>query len=140
MGTWDTGHFDNDAAADFSHTLDEAPAAERESIVRLALVLTIDTQGYLDSDIAAEAVAAAALVAAQCPTGEPVTTAYGPQRPLPQLSPELRDLAIQALDRVITEPSELLELWGETDRTGPWREKIQQLRTTLTDTGHHDPA
>ncbi|MFG3207369.1 DUF4259 domain-containing protein [Streptomyces sp. NPDC048192] len=62
MGTWDTGHFDNDAAADFSHRLDQAAAAERESIVRRALVLTIDAQGYLDSDVAAEAVAAAALV------------------------------------------------------------------------------
>ncbi|MGQ5637819.1 MULTISPECIES: DUF4259 domain-containing protein [unclassified Streptomyces] len=93
MGTWDTGHFDNDAAAGFSDTLDEAPEAERQSIVRRALVLTLGTKGYLDSDIAAEAVAAAALVAAQCPAGEPVPTAYGPQRPLPQLSPELRDLA-----------------------------------------------
>ncbi|MEU7305355.1 DUF4259 domain-containing protein [Streptomyces sp. NPDC007206] len=140
MGTWDTGHFDNDTAADFSHTLDEAPAAERESIVRRALLLAINTQGYLDSDIAAEAVAAAALVAAQCPAGDPVTTAYGPKQPLPQLSPHLRDLAIRALDRAITQPCELLQLWGETDRTGPWREGIQQLRNTLTDTDHHQPT
>ncbi|MEU7061988.1 DUF4259 domain-containing protein [Streptomyces sp. NPDC046197] len=140
MGTWDTGHFDNDTAADFAHTLDEATEAERESILRHALLLAINTQGYLDSDIAAEAIAAAALVAAQCPGGEPITTAYGPKHPLPQLSPDLRDLAIRALDRAVTKPSELLELWGEADRSGPWREGIHQLRDTLTHTGHHNPA
>jgi len=102
IGTWDTGHFDNDTAADFSHTLDEATEAERESILRCALLLAIDSQGYLDCDIAAGAIASAALVAAQCPGGELITTAYGPKRPLPQLSPDLRDLAIRALDRAVT--------------------------------------
>ncbi|MEU3504658.1 DUF4259 domain-containing protein, partial [Streptomyces hundungensis] len=132
-------HFDNDTAADFSHTLDEATEAERESILRHALLSAIDTQGYLDSDIAAEAIAAAALVATQYPGGQPITTAYGPKHPLPQLSPDLRDLAIRALDRAVTKPSELLELWGEADRNGPWREGMRQLRDVLTHTGRRNP-
>ncbi|MFH8533807.1 DUF4259 domain-containing protein [Streptomyces tendae] len=140
MGTWDTGHFDNDTAADFSNRLDEAAEADREGILRQALLLAINTEGYLDSDIAAEAVAAAALVAAQSPGGEPVTTVYGPTHPMPQFSSDLRDLAIRALDRAVIRPSELLALWGEEDRGGPWREGIRQLRDRLNGPGEHRPA
>ncbi|MGW0754095.1 DUF4259 domain-containing protein [Streptomyces sp. NPDC002587] len=129
MGTWDVGPFDNDTAADFSGDLDEASAYERESIIRKTLVRAIDTTGYLDSDIAEEAVAAAALVAAQCPDGEPADPHYGPEQPLPDLT-GLRELATQALDRVMTKPSELMELWSEADG-GPWRTTIKRLRRTL---------
>lgn len=51
-----------------------------------------------------KAVAAAALVAAQCPEDEPVDPVRGQEEPLPDLT-SLRDLALQALDRVMTEPS-----------------------------------
>lgn len=86
MGTWDIGPFDNDTAADFAGDLDEAPREEREAIIRKALVRAIGTAGsagtagttgttgteeYLDQDVAVEAVAAAALVAAQCPGASP---------------------------------------------------------------------
>ncbi|WP_405488889.1 DUF4259 domain-containing protein [Streptomyces sp. NBC_00096] len=60
-----------------------------------------------------------------------MTTAYGPDSPLPRLSADLRDLAVRALDRVVTEPSELLELWGGTDSAGPWRETVVRLRSSL---------
>ncbi|WP_371617896.1 DUF4259 domain-containing protein [Streptomyces sp. NBC_00454] len=131
MGTWDVGPFDNDTAADFCGDLDEAPENEREALIRSALGEAIDTLDYLDQDIAVQAVAAAALIAAQCPGGTPVTTPYGPDLPLPRLSGDLRAFAVRALDRVVTEPSELMELWEETQRPGPWRAGIGELRTVL---------
>lgn len=131
MGTWDVGPFDNDTAADFCGRLDDAPEHEREALIRGALAETIDTVGYLDQDIAARAVAAAALVAAQCPDGTPVTTAYGPDLPLPPLSGDLRASAVVALDRAVTEPSELMELWEETRSPGPWRADIGEIRAVL---------
>lgn len=131
MGTWDVGPFDNDTAADFCGDLDDAPENEREALIRRALAEAIDTLGYLDEDIAVQAVAAAALVAAQCPGGTPVTTAYGPDLPLPRFSGDLRAFAVVALDRVVTEPSELMELWEETQSPGPWRAGIGELRTVL---------
>lgn len=84
---------------------------------------------YLDSDPAAEAVAAAALTAAQCPGGPAVDSPYAPEEPLPGLT-HLRGLAARALDRVLTGPSELRDLWDEADG-GPWRESILRLRRTL---------
>ncbi|THA74607.1 DUF4259 domain-containing protein [Streptomyces sp. A0592] len=130
MGTWDVGPFDNDTAADWCGDLDDASPEARQGLVRDALARAADTADDLDADVADEAIAAAALVAAQCPGGEPAHPHYGPDEPLPDLT-GLRALALQALDRVITEPSELLELWAEAD-AGPWQATINRLRSTLT--------
>ncbi|MFE7571864.1 DUF4259 domain-containing protein [Streptomyces sp. NPDC057539] len=129
MGTWDVGPFDNDTAADFGGDLDEVAASEREGIVRSALTRVIDTAAYLEAPESEAAVAATALVAAQCPGGEPTDPIYGPEEPLPDLT-GLRDLALQALDRVMTEPSELLDLWAESDGA-PWRANIRRLQNVL---------
>ena len=73
MGTWGTGPFDNDTAADFAGDLDDAPPGERERLSgQVLLSCTVSAAGYLDE--AQEAVAAAALIAAQCPGGRPVET------------------------------------------------------------------
>ncbi|MHB9856202.1 DUF4259 domain-containing protein [Streptomyces krungchingensis] len=129
MGTWDVGPFDNDTAADFCGDLDEAVAGQREGIVRGAFTRVIDTTDYLEAPDSDVAVAAAALVAAQCPGGEPADPVYGPDEPLPDLT-GLRDLAFRALHRVMTEPSELMELWAESDG-GPWRANIRHLQRVL---------
>ncbi|MFC8817870.1 DUF4259 domain-containing protein [Streptomyces rochei] len=130
MGTWDVGPFDNDTSADFSYTLDEAAADARAGIILGTLTRVIDTAGYLEAPGSQEAIAAAALVAAQCPKGEPTDPVYGPEEPLPDLT-GLRDLALQALDRVMTEPSELMDLWDESNG-GDWRTHIRNLRNVLT--------
>lgn len=135
MGTWDIGHFDNDTAADFSGSLDDAAEADRPGILRETLLRAARTEGYLDSDEAVEAVAAAALVAAQCPGGEPVDTVYGPDEPIPALPAELRPLAVAALDRTLREPSELLELWEESGSGPLWREGVVRLREVLAPAG-----
>ncbi|WP_234104849.1 DUF4259 domain-containing protein, partial [Streptomyces venezuelae] len=86
MGTWDIGPFDNDTAADFSYRVDEAPAEKKAEVLRTAFREVIETgDEYLDADLADEAIASAALLAAQCPGGTPVTTSYGPKHPLPPL-------------------------------------------------------
>ncbi|MFD8912579.1 DUF4259 domain-containing protein [Streptomyces sp. NPDC059575] len=129
MGTWDVGPFDNDTAADFGGTLDEATADTRAGIIRDTLIRVIDTVGYLEAPESEEAVAAAALVAAQRPGGEPTDPVYGPEEPLPDLT-GLHDLALQALDRVMNAPSELMDLWDESDG-GPWRANVRGLRNVL---------
>ncbi|MFD7069172.1 DUF4259 domain-containing protein [Streptomyces sp. NPDC059913] len=131
MGTWDTGYFDSDSAADFSGQVDDTPWAEREEVVREALAFAAETSEYLDSDEGAVAVAAAALVAAQCPGGAAVTTPYGPKEALPVFAPELRQLAVRALDAVLGEESELRELWDESGDKA-WAAGIARLKEILT--------
>ncbi|MFJ9696013.1 DUF4259 domain-containing protein [Kitasatospora sp. NPDC101183] len=134
MGTWDIGHFDNDTAADFSGALDDAALAERAGLIRAALERAAEAVAYLDDYEGVHAVAAAALVAAQCPGGVPVTTAYGPDEPVPALPVELRELAVAALDRVVGEESELAELWDESESGAEWRRGIRELREVLAPT------
>ncbi|MEW1773597.1 DUF4259 domain-containing protein [Streptomyces sp. NPDC086777] len=134
MGTWDVGPFSNDTAADFCGDLDEALSVEREGMVRGALTSVIDCADYLEAPASDGAVAAAALVAAQCPGGEPAGPVYGSKEPLPDLT-GLRDLALSALDRVMTEPSELMELWAGPDGE-PWRADMRRLRNVLLPRPH----
>ncbi|WP_427920020.1 DUF4259 domain-containing protein [Streptomyces sp. cg40] len=130
MGTWDVGPFDNDTAADWCGGFDDAAPDARRGLVRNTLARAAEATDYLDADVGDNAIAAAALVAAQCPGGEPAHPHYGPKQPAPDLT-GLRTLALRALDRVLTEPSELLELWAESD-DAPWHTTINGLRSTLT--------
>ncbi|WP_432056260.1 DUF4259 domain-containing protein [Streptomyces sp. bgisy022] len=139
MGTWDVGPFDNDAAADFSGTLDDAGAHARAGIVRDTLTGVIGTADYLDAHDAQAAVAAAALIAAQCPQGDPVRSAYGPEEPLPDLT-DLRDLAVRALDRAMTKPSELLWLWDDAGGGDAWRARMRDLRKALGSPSQSDQS
>ncbi|MCR0986898.1 DUF4259 domain-containing protein [Streptomyces albidoflavus] len=131
MGTWGVGPFDSDTAADFCGEVDDVAMAEREQAVRTALVRAVDIPDGVELDAceAQRAVAAAALVAAQCPGGEPVASAYGPDEPLPDLT-GLRGLAVDALGRVLTEPSELYELWAESGGER-WVSEVRRLENAL---------
>ncbi|MFJ9430045.1 DUF4259 domain-containing protein [Streptomyces sp. NPDC101490] len=130
MGTWDIGPFDNDTAADFSYRVDEAPEEKKAEVLRTAFREVLETgDGFLDSDLGVEAIASAALLAAQCPGGTPVTS-YGPKEPLPPLPVDLRPQAVAALDRVLTGESELLELWEESDGDA-WKAGVLKLRGVL---------
>jgi hypothetical protein len=131
MGTWDIGSFDNDTAADFGGALDEAAVEERESMIRSALKRAADPADHLDASDGERAVAAAALVVAQHPGGESACSNYGPSEPLPKLPADLRALAVDALDQVVSDPSELAELWAEAVNGSKWRKDIARLRDVL---------
>ncbi|MCZ9353781.1 DUF4259 domain-containing protein [Streptomyces mutabilis] len=131
MGTWDIGPFDNDTAADFAGDLDKAAVDEREPMVRRVLKRAADCADFPDAVDAERAVAAAALVVAQHPDGEPACSSYDPSEPLPDFPADLRTLAIDALDQVVAELSELAELWGDAKHGPKWRQDITRLRDVL---------
>ncbi|MFJ7496823.1 DUF4259 domain-containing protein [Streptomyces sp. NPDC097727] len=131
MGTWDIGPFDNDTAADFGGDLDDAAMEEREPMIRSVLKRAAAPADFLDAPDAERAVAAAALVVAQHPDGEPACSNYGPSEPLPGFPADLRTLAVDALDQVVAELSELAELWGEAADGPKWRQDITRLRDVL---------
>jgi hypothetical protein len=131
MGTWDIGPFDNDTAADFGGDLDEAALEERECMIRGVLKRAADPADHLDTSDGERAVAAAALVVAQHPDGEPACSIYGPSEPMPEFPADLRRLAVDALDQVVSELSELAELWGEAADGPKWRQDVTRLRDVL---------
>ncbi|MEV8098947.1 DUF4259 domain-containing protein [Kitasatospora sp. NPDC085879] len=131
MGTWDIGPFENDTAADWANTLDDTAPGDRERLIRGTLIRAARNRDVLGYGDGVEAVAAAALVASQCPGGEPVTTVFGPEETLPTFAADLRLLAADALDRVLTEESDLAELWDESVNGPRWRQSVGRVRAVL---------
>ncbi|MFF5634619.1 DUF4259 domain-containing protein [Streptomyces sp. NPDC012825] len=77
MGTWDTGPLGTDTAGDFSYRVDGAPVEKRAEVPRGAFREVTDTGcGYQGAGVTVEAIASAALLAAQRPGGKPVTASY----------------------------------------------------------------
>jgi hypothetical protein len=129
MGTWDTGPFDNDTAADFANALDNVEPEACETLIRGVLIRTIDATGYLAE--ADEAVAAAALIAEQCPKGEPVDTPYGPETPMPIFPTDLRALADEALACIVGDDAESASNWVAQEDWKQWRAMLTRLRAVL---------
>ena len=131
MGAWGTGVFDNDDAADWAYELEDASDL---APARQALSATMDTDGYLELPEGASAVAAAAVVAASFD---------GNLKGLPERIGEWIDdhpdtasrgdarLAIDALERVMSEESELRHLWAEAPEGQEWAQEIERLRHRL---------
>ncbi len=137
MGTWDVGPFDNDTAADWCGDLDRAAPAQRGALIRDALRrVTEHGDGYLDSDIAVEAIAAAAIAASQLPGGTAIDTPYAPDFLLEggtvEVAEDVPALAVRALDRIVEKDSEWHELWEEAEESYPQAlASVQSLRAVL---------
>ena len=134
MGAWSHESFGNDDACDWAADLQEGNDLEP---VEAALdeVLAVGDD-YLEAPPASEAIAAAEVVARlQGRFG--VRDAYSEEldewvaRVALQPSPELIDKACRALDRILQEPSELLELWEDSGEPGEWREAVDELKSRV---------
>jgi hypothetical protein len=128
MGAWGVGTFDNDTACDWKYDLEKAKDL---SIVveTLGAVLAVGDD-YLDSDEACNGLAACEVVArlkGNWGTRNSYTESLDnwvlahPQSP----SEEMVGDAVAVIERVLTEPSELMELWEDN---AEWKESIEDLR------------
>jgi len=131
MGAWSIESFGNDTACDWAYGLEKTSDL---SLVREAIQGVLDTgDEYLEADEASE-VTAAVEVIARLKGNFGVRDSYSestdawvaahPQQP-PQ---DLVELAIQALDRILVKPSELLELWEESDKFEAWKSSVLDLK------------
>lgn len=131
MGSWDVDSFGNDAACDWTYELEET---EDLSLVEDTLQRAVDAgSDELEIQEAEEAVAAAEVVArlkgnfgyhnAYTETVDKWVEAHpGPP------SEELVTLAVQALDRVVSPPSELRDVWEEADDLDEWKASVDDLK------------
>lgn len=133
MGAWGVGTFDNDTACDWAFGLENA---DDLSIVRAALdrVRAVGSD-YLDSDAACEGLAACEVIA-RLKGNWGVRNAY--TEPMDKWVKGHASLPFQGLvppataviDRVLTTPSELLELWEEGD-LADWKKAVEDLRARV---------
>jgi hypothetical protein len=129
MGAWGVLAFDNDSANDWAYGLEDV---DDLSLVESAFEEAEATGGFLDSDLAANALAACEVVARL--GGRPgYTNAYtekvdqwvAQHKLVP--SPQLLVRASAVIDLVLGEDSELRELWEDGDG-GDWRKSVEDLR------------
>jgi len=134
MGAWGTGIFDNDTACDWAYTLEES---DDLSVVEQTLEKVISAGfEYLEAPEAEEALAAAEVIAR-------LQGNYGDRNAYTEIidkwvlgralrvSPELVRKTLLAIERVLTEPSELVELWKESEDFDAWKASISNLSSRI---------
>ncbi|MGC4980251.1 DUF4259 domain-containing protein [Streptomyces sp. DT193] len=133
MGTWGTGPFDSDLAGDFTDGLRELAPQQIISALEGALRRVADSGPRLDGGDEAEAVAAAALVAAQIPGSKVVISPEdGLHKPLPQMPASLPALAREALHRILGDGSELAKGWVDSSDATEWRQEVELILRALS--------
>ncbi|WP_268250297.1 DUF4259 domain-containing protein [Kitasatospora griseola] len=134
MGSWDTGPFHNDAAVGIAEHFDSLfPAELPPWLHRLFDVAVAMPEGPLDTDMAQEVVAAAAVIASQCTDGSDVNLNSGPREPVPPLPTDLRPKASTALDRVLAHADAEVDRWYVRERGEQWLGNVQRIRLILAD-------
>ncbi|HTC58170.1 MAG TPA: DUF4259 domain-containing protein [Candidatus Sulfotelmatobacter sp.] len=129
MGAWGTGSFENDDAADWVAGLDGIAPADLTQI----LVQAADDPAYLEAPGASVAVAAGEVVAAlngAVAAGAPAKISEWAKKHPQALTPELKAVAIRALERV-RRNSELKDLWMEADGLNDWIAVVRELQGRL---------
>ena len=135
MGAWSTESFGNDIACDWAYELEETSDL---SYVRETIQRVLDSGDEpLDADVASEAIAAVEVVARlkgnfglrDADSEATDTWVETHSQPPP---PDLIVLAAQALDRILIQPSELLELWEESDEFEAWKHAVSDLKRRAT--------
>ncbi|GAA2972498.1 hypothetical protein GCM10010519_04510 [Streptomyces lactacystinicus] len=88
-------------------------------------------EGPLDTDMAQEVIAAAAVIASQRPGGGDVDLDSGPREPVPTLPSDLRPKAVAALDRVLAHADTEVDRWFDRARGERWLSGVEQIRLVL---------
>jgi hypothetical protein len=133
MGAHGTGPFENDGALDLQDELRELdPDGARERLLQaLDAVARVPNGEYLEKDEGEAGVAAAAIVAASRAGDEELLKAADLESVVPTDLGELVDVAIRALNRVISAESELNAIWSGTTQYGEWRTGIDNILAAL---------
>ncbi len=134
MGAWGSGVFENDTASDWALGLE---AATDTSLIEGALTKVLEVGSeYLEAPDAEEGLAAAEAVARM--TGnwgrrdaytEPMDRWIERVNITPR--DQLVQQAIAVVVRVLSPPSELLELWAEGHEFDAWKTALANLRSRL---------
>jgi hypothetical protein len=134
MGAWDTDPFGNDTAVDWAYALEES---EDFDLIEETLA-KIEAAGdeYIEAPDAEEAIAAADTLArlkGKFYVKNSHTEAVDDWVAEQQLTvpPDLIELAVHAIERIQSEPSELLELWEESDDYDSWKKHLDSLKKRL---------
>ena len=134
MGTWSYESFGNDDACDWSYELEEVDSLSFIEATLDAVLASGDE--YLEAPEASQAIAAAEVIArlqgnfgVRDSYTQSVDEWVGRVKLVPPQ--ELARKAHRALVRILQGPSELLELWQESDASTAWINAVSDLRARI---------
>ena len=134
MGAWGVGTFENDDACDYAAEIANSSNLSKIEATLDQVLKTGDS--YLEAPEASEALAAADIVArlkGNFGKRDAYTEIIDAWVSGIKLTPsnDLVEKARRAVDRVLTEPSELLELWSEAEELGAWKSAVNEVLARL---------
>ncbi|MET0267738.1 MAG: DUF4259 domain-containing protein [Duganella sp.] len=136
MGTWSVDAFGNDFAQDWAEDLHQTTSME-------AIENTLDTAldnpgGELEAPLAAEALVAIEVLARlQGKGGERTEDSavidqwVDARKAKAKVRSDLAQKAVLALARIVSEQSELRQLWQESEHYDAWRASVDELAARL---------
>ena len=134
MGTWSVDPFGNDDAVDWIYDLEKT---EDLTFIAETIQKVLDFGSeYLEAPEAVEAIAAADTIA-RLKGNFYIKNAYTESLDdwieSHKLTPSqpLVESAILAMDRILTDPSELRELWQDSEDFDDWAREMEALKTRL---------
>jgi hypothetical protein len=135
MGAWGPGSFDNDSACDWAYSLEESKDL---SLVEAAMEKVLASgPGYLEAPDSEEALAAIEVLA-RLKGNFGVRDAYTEgvdawvAKNKLQVSPELTKKALVTIERILSEPSEIVELWHESGEFDDWKRNVEDLKLRIS--------
>jgi hypothetical protein len=134
VGAWGTGIFENDTACDFAENV--AKSKDLKALEQ-ALDRVLASEGdYLEAPDAEEGLAAADVVArlmgrsrTRTPYTAPIDAWVERMESAP--SEELVEKARRSIARILAEPSEILELWQESEDFALWKRAVEEIAEHL---------
>ena len=118
MGAWDEKNFGNDSAMDWVNEFEDNPTIE---LLKNTLQDLVDSDDYIDMDIASAGLAAAEIVAAlKGKSSSDLPETISPLIKGISFVDGLDKLAIEAVNKAMSENSELMELWSEGEDGDKW--------------------
>lgn len=134
MGAWAEDAFGNDTACDWAGDFSDNPSIEK---IEEALDLVLESDDYLDSDLASEALVACEIIARlkgnfgeMSAYSESIDAWVSSVNILP--SSELILRAQKAIARILGENSELSELWDEDGINEKWHAEMEDLQKRVS--------
>ena len=132
MGAWAEDSFGNDSAADWAGQFAEGGRG-LEAVVETLNAVMQEGEDYLDSDFAADAIAACEVIARlrghwgkRSPYSEKLD-AWVESHPQ-EVPQDLLQLALRVLERILGENSELQQLWDDGGRNEAWHAEMDDLK------------
>ncbi len=135
MGAWGVGAFENDAACDYAC---EVAGGKDISRIEIALARVLATgAANLKAPDAEEALAAADILArlgGKFGKRDAYTASIDEWVTQIKLQPgkQLVKKALSAIARILKEPSELMELWRDSDEFDAWKASVEELTARLS--------